>query len=69
MTFGQKVKFRRKELGLTQIELALKANISQSYLSQLENNVFNPTAPIIVRLALVLEVSIDYLLLDERKAV
>ncbi|MDE6500555.1 MAG: helix-turn-helix domain-containing protein [Ruminococcus sp.] len=66
MTFGQKVKLRREELGLAQTELASKAHISQPYLSQLENNVFNPTAPMIIRLAVALEVSIDYLLLDDK---
>ncbi len=68
MTFGQKVKNRREELGLTQTELASKAHLSQAYLSQLENGVFNPTAPMIVRLASALALSIDCLLLDDRKA-
>lgn len=70
MTLGQKVKLRREEMGLTQTELASKAHLSQAYLSQLENNAFNPTAPMIVRLASALEVSIDSLLLDaeERRA-
>lgn len=68
MTFGQKVKNRRKELRMTQVELALKTHLSQGYISQLERDGFNPTAPVIMRLASALDLSIDRLLLDDRKA-
>ena len=68
MTFGEKVKNCREKLGFTQVELA-KAHISQAYLSQLENNVFNPTAPMIVNIASALGVSIDYLLIENKKAI
>lgn len=69
MTFGEKVKNCREKLGFTQVELASKAHISQAYLSQLENNVFNPTAPMIVNIASALGVSIDYLLIGDKKAI
>ncbi len=62
MTLGQKIKNRRDELRLTQEELALKAQLSQPYLSQLEKGTFDPTAPMIVRLAVALEMSADELL-------
>ncbi|MDE5854052.1 MAG: helix-turn-helix domain-containing protein [Ruminococcus sp.] len=68
MTFGQKVKSRRKELGMTQVELAFKTNLSQGYISMLERDGFNPTALVIMRLAMGLDLSIDRLLPDDRKA-
>lgn len=36
MTIGDLLKLRRKALGLTQIELANKANVAQSMISQIE---------------------------------
>ncbi|MDE6780858.1 MAG: helix-turn-helix domain-containing protein [Ruminococcus sp.] len=70
MTLGQKVRFRRKELGYTQTELAQKTQTSQPYISRLEDDGFNPSTQMIVNIAVVLDVSIDYLLLDaeERRA-
>lgn len=56
------MKIRRKELGLTQKELASEVKLSQNYLSELEKDKFNPTAPIIVRLAVALTMSADELL-------
>lgn len=62
MTTGNRIRILRKKLGLTQEELALKAKLSQPYLSQLEKGTFDPTAPMIVKLAVALEVSADELL-------
>ncbi len=62
MTIGNRMKSRRKELGLTQKELASEVKLSQNYLSELEKDKFNPTAPIIVRLAVALAMSADELL-------
>lgn len=62
MTLGSRMKIRRKELGLTQKELASEVKLSQNYLSELEKDKFNPTAPIIVRLAVALTMSADELL-------
>ncbi len=62
MTIGNRMKIRRKELGLTQKQLASEVKLSQNYLSELEKDKFNPTAPIIIRLAKALEMSADELL-------
>lgn len=69
MTFGQKIKSRREELGYTQEELAQKINSSQPYISRLERDSFNPSKQMIIGIAITLGMSIDYLLLDtdERK--
>ena len=62
MTIGNRMKIRRKELGLTQKELASEVKLSQNYLSELEKDKFNPTAPVIVKLAVALTMSADELL-------
>lgn len=69
MTIGKKIKLRRELLGLSQKELSEKAHIGQSYISLLENDKYQPTAPVIVGLAKALKCSADYLISDsERKA-
>jgi len=68
MTLGQKIKHRREELGYTQSELARKTQTSQPYISRLEKDDFNPSTQMIISIAVTLGVSIDYLLLDDRKA-
>ena len=67
MTLGQKIKQRRKKLKITQVELAKKMKTSQSYVSQVESDDLNPSTPMIVNIALLLNLSIDYLLLEERR--
>ncbi|MDE5584620.1 MAG: helix-turn-helix domain-containing protein [Ruminococcus sp.] len=68
MTLGQKVRCRRKELGYTQEELAQRMQTSQPYISRLEKDDFKPSTPMIINIATALNISIDYLLLDDRKA-
>ena len=68
MTLGQKIKHRREELGYTQTELAQKTQTSQPYISRLEKDDFNASTQMIVNIAVALDMSIDYLLLDGRKA-
>ena len=62
MTLGNRIRNYRLERGMTQIELAKKAGLSQGYLSDLEKNKFNPTTPIIMGIAVALGVSVDGLL-------
>lgn len=66
MTLGQKIRNRREELGYTQTELAQKTKTSQPYISRLEGDGFNPSTQMIVSIAMALDMSIDYLLLDDR---
>lgn len=52
MTLGKKIRGLRDELGMSQAQLAAQAELSQGYLSQLENDeVQNPSAAVIFRLA------------------
>ena len=46
----------------------IKLNITQAYISRLENEKFQPTAPVICSLAKALKCTADYLISDERKA-
>ena len=69
MTLGNRIRNYRVERRMTQIELAKKAGLSQSYLSDLEKNKFNPTISIIIGIAVALDVSVDGLLgLNDKKA-
>ena len=69
MTFGKKIRTRREELGYTQVELAQKMQTSQPYISRLEKDSFNPSMSMIINIATALNISVDYLLFDDRKAV
>lgn len=62
MKLGDLIKYLRESKGFSQQQLADKAEISRSVLSQYENNLVDPTAYVVKRLATILEVSTDYLL-------
>jgi len=51
MKLGEKIKQLRNDAGLTQPELAEKANIEQSYLSKLENEKGSPSFEVITKIA------------------
>lgn len=65
MTVGQRVRQRRNELGLKQEELALKAGISKSFLSDLENGKRSIGAETLLDLGRAMGVSLDYLMTGE----
>ncbi len=72
MTFAEKIKYLRKEKGLSQAELATALNIGRSCLSMLEIGKNEPTASNLFLLAEFFGCSVDYLLgretLDESLA-
>lgn len=43
MSIGSKLKDQRKKKGLTQVELAEKANMSRSYIADIERDRYNPS--------------------------
>lgn len=60
MTLGQAIRTVRRQVGLSQKELAEAAGIDQSYLSMIESGQrANPGTRIMARLAQVLQVSMD----------
>lgn len=63
MKLGEKIKFYRKQRGLTLESLSISINSSRSYIWELENdNMIRPSARIIKAIADVLGVTIDFLL-------
>ena len=65
MTFGDKIKKLRKEKGLSQNELGKIVNMQGRYIGKYELNQVKPTLDAIIKLSKALNVSTDYLLLDE----
>lgn len=65
MTFGQKLRQLRKEKELSQDELSEKINVDGRHISRYENGRFMPSADVIVKIAEVFNVSIDYLLFED----
>lgn len=62
MNIGKRVRLRRKELGMTQVELASRAGITQSTLSSIENgDTSTPLGANLLRLAAALECSPNWL--------
>lgn len=57
--FGDAVRLRREELGLTQEELADKAGIHRTYLSDIERGSRNPSLVNIERVAVALNLPIS----------
>jgi transcriptional regulator with XRE-family HTH domain len=57
--FGFAVKVRREELGLTQEDLADKAGIHRTYLSDIERGARNPSLVSIERVAAGLELALS----------
>jgi transcriptional regulator with XRE-family HTH domain len=64
-TVGERIKKRRTELGWTQDQLAQKAGISKSFLSDLENAKRSVSADNLLDIARVLNLSLDYLMKGE----
>ncbi len=58
MKLGEKIKQLRSDAGLTQPELASKANIEQSYLSKLENDKGSPSFEVIAKIASAFELDV-----------
>lgn len=60
--FGDRLKERRKKCGLLQKELAEKVGISNRNISSYEHNDREPDYAILVKIAIALDCSTDYLL-------
>lgn len=61
MEFSERLKKLRKDAGLTQVDVAEKLGISQPAYASWERGVKKPTQENLVKIAQVLNVSIDYL--------
>ena len=61
MPFAERLKELRKQANLTQVELAKQLGIGQSSYADWERGKKNPTQENLIRLAQILNVSVDYL--------
>ena len=61
MSLGKEIKKARIDKGYRQAELCSQANITQKYLSEIENDHVDPRFSIVQRIAQALEVSLDHL--------
>lgn len=60
------IRKRRKELGLSQEELAKKCGVSRQTVNAIENNKYDPTLSLAFRLAQALELRVDDLFHPEK---
>ncbi len=64
-TLGNKINEFRKQFNLTQDELAEKMDVSPQAVSKWENDISMPDVNVLVKLADLFDVSLDYLLRDK----
>ena len=62
-----RIRERRKELGLSQKELAQKCGVSRQTVNAIENNKYDPTLSLAFHLARELQLTVDELFLPETK--
>jgi len=60
--FGQKVREKRKEEGLSQEKLSFEADLNRTYIGMIERGERNPTLRSMIKIADALEVNIKELL-------
>lgn len=63
---GDRIKRLRQERNWSQGQLAQRLNIHQKQISGYERNVHIPSVEVLIRLAELLDVSLDYLAFDDR---
>lgn len=67
MSFGSRLKARREQLGITQIQLAQKLGITKGAVGNYEAEISSPKADILYRVFDVLQCDANYLFQDEMK--
>ena len=67
MTFGENLKRIRKEMKLTQAEMAKEIGISQSYIADIERDRKNISLAVVLRIAEGLNISVNELINDDIK--
>ena len=68
-SIGERIKLKRKELNLTQLELAKKLNVTDRAVSKWEQGEGNPDLTLIPEIAKILNVSLDYLIIGKEEPV
>ncbi len=62
---GKRIAYLRHEKGYTQLSLSLEANVTKSYLSDLERGARNPSIKVLSRIAFALSVPLECLFQKE----
>lgn len=58
---GMRIRYLRKQKGLSIEDLALESNVNKNYLSDVERGMRNPTVVVVERIASALEVDLSTL--------
>lgn len=66
-TFSEKIRDKRKELGLSQEELGNRIGVSKRMIIKYENDGVKPRQAVMKKLAEVLNISVEYLSLDDNE--
>ena len=69
MDIGRQIKKARKMKGLTQVQLAEKANISRSYLGDIEGNRYHPSVDTLLSISNVLGIDVSFFLSDKNEPI
>jgi transcriptional regulator with XRE-family HTH domain len=69
MTLGERMKRLRQERGWSQGQLAQKLKVHQKQISGYERGVHLPSTDLLIRIAALFNVSLDYLAFDNREDV
>jgi transcriptional regulator with XRE-family HTH domain len=67
MTLGERIKRLRQERNWSQTQLAQKLGLHQKQLSGYERNIHTPSVEVLIRVAELLDVSLDYLAFENRE--
>ncbi len=65
--FGDKIRIVRERKGITLKEVAVKANVSESLVSQIERNKVSPSIDTLLSIVDVLDIDLEYLFRDYKK--
>jgi len=63
---ARNVRSRRKELALSQEELAFEAEIDRTYVSQIERSTINPSLMVLYKVAQALQTEVPILLVEPK---
>lgn len=63
---GNRIQQLRKDQGMTQAQLAMKLNISDRHLRRIETGEKGPSIDILVEIATLLDVSLDYIIMGKQ---
>lgn len=65
MTLGQAIKEKRTDLGMTQLELSQKLDVSRTFVADLERDRYTPSFKTLKKLAVILDLDVNFLLRND----